>query len=112
MRNMVDKLLKQYGMEMTLSREEMEKQVWGFFQTVQSRSFQNMVRRDSPFGTVSRGQYVYIGSAGETLNEGDTLTVAGREYVVQRWEPYYYAGEAVYIWGLCCQKGGGDTWGT
>ncbi len=111
MGSMVDKLLRQYGMRMELTRGENTRPVWGFFQSVQSRSFQNMMQTDTPLGTLPRGQYVYIGSAGEEIAEGDHLAVGGREYAVHRVEPYYYAGEAVYIWGLCSERGEADTWG-
>lgn len=112
MRGMVDKILQQYGTRMTLTCEDGERTVRGFFQPVQSKSFQNMIHVEHPLGLVERGQYVYIGSAAETVQEGDGLEVDGREYVVRRTEPYYYGSEAVYIWGLCAEKGGDDAWGS
>ena len=110
MRTMVDKILRQYGMGMTLVSEDGERTVWGFFQPVRSKSFQNMIHVERPLGMVERGQYIYIGSPEEILREGDRLDVDGRKFVVQRTEPYYYGSEAVYIWGLCAQKGGEEAW--
>lgn len=110
MRSMVDKILRQYGVGMTLTSEDGERTVWGFFQPVRSKSFQNMIHVERPLGMVERGQYVYIGSAEETIREGDCLNVDGREFVVQRTEPYCYGSEAVYIWGLCARKGGEEAW--
>ena len=110
MRAMVDKILRQYGMGMTLVSEDGERTVWGFFQPVRSKSFQNMIHVERPLGMVERGQYIYIGSPEEILREGDRLDVDGRTFVVQRTEPYYYGSEAVYIWGLCAQKGGEEAW--
>lgn len=110
MRAMVDKILRQYGMGMTLVSEDGERTVWGFFQPVRSKSFQNMIHVERPLGMVERGQYIYIGSPEEILREGDRLDVDGRKFVVQRTEPYYYGSEAVYVWGLCAQKGGEEAW--
>ena len=38
------------------------------------------------------------------------MDVEGKKYTVQRIEPYYYGGDAVYLWGLCAQKGGEEAW--
>lgn len=111
MRGMVDKILRQYGTGMTLIRDGEETSVRGFFQPVLSRSFQNMVQLDTPLGEVGRGQYLYIGSAEAMVREGDSLRLGDREYVFCRAEPYYYCADAVYIWGLCMEKGEEDTWG-
>lgn len=112
MRAMVDKILRQYGVGMTLSDGSGQRMVWGFFQPVRSKSFQNMIHVERPVGMVERGQYVYIGSAQEHIQEGDCLDVEGRKYIVQRTEPYYYGSEAVYIWGLCAEKGREEVWGS
>lgn len=112
MRTMVDKILGQYGVAMTLITEEGERTVRGFFQPVRSKSFQNMIHVERPVGMVQRGQYVYIGRVEDNVREGDCLDVEGRKYTVQRIEPYYYSGEAVYLWGLCAQKGGEEAWGS
>lgn len=112
MRAMVDKILGQYGVEMTLVSEEGGRKVWGFFQPVRSKSFQNMIHVERPTGMVERGQYVYIGRVEDNVREGDCLEVKGRSYTVYRVEPYYYDGEAMYLWGLCAQKGGEDAWGS
>lgn len=112
MRTMVDKILRQYGVSMTLTGCDGERMVWGFFQPVRSKSFQNMIHVERPVGMVERGQYVYIGSAEEVVREGDCLGVDGKTYVVQRVEPYYYGAEEVYLWGLCAEKGEAEAWGS
>ena len=112
MRAMVDKILRQYGVGMTLTGQDGQRTVWGFFQPVRSKSFQNMIHVERPVGMVQRGQYVYIGSAEETVRQGDSLDVEGKQYIVQRVEPYYYGSEAVYLWGLCAEKGEESVWGS
>lgn len=112
MRKMVDKILKQYGTAMTVSSESGSVDVKGFFQPVRAKSWQNTVEFHTPLGEIPRGQYVYIGPADTAVAEGDTLTVGNRDYLFRRAEPFYYGDQAVYLWGLCMEKGGDDKWGT
>ena len=34
------------------------------------------------------------------------------EQVLRRVEPYWYRNQAIYLWGLCVEKGVNDTWGS
>lgn len=112
MREMVERILNQYGTEMTLRGAGGENRVKGFFQPVRSKSLQNLLPVDTPLGVASRGQYIYIGPGDTGVSEGDTLEVMGRNYLMQRVEPYYYGTQELYLWGLCVEKGGADTWGS
>lgn len=113
METVVTQILHRYGMLMDLIRTNGEKgQVRGLFQPVRSKSWQNAVNLASPLGEVSRGQYVYIGPASVLVEEGDVLEIGQKQYRFHRVEPYYYAGEAVYLWGLCVEKGGDSAWGS
>ena len=112
MRGMVDRILKQYGTDMTVKTGGKICRVRGFFQPVRSKSWQNMVSLDTPLGEVPRGQYVYIGPARVPVRDGDVLTVGDASYVFRRVEPYRYGNEQVYLWGLCVEKGVNDTWGS
>lgn len=112
MEKMVHKILKQYGTAMTVSGSGGSTAVRGFFQPVRSKSWQNMVGLDTPLGEVPRGQYIYIGPPEVAAKDGDILTVGGKDYVFRRVEPYYYGDAAVYLWGLCMEKGVNDTWGS
>ena len=109
---MVENILKQYGTAMTVTAGGVETELKAFFQPVRSKSWQNMVSLDTPLGEVPRGQYVYIGPASTAVENGDTLAVMGKSYVFRRVEPFYYGDEAVYLWGLCVEKGVNDTWGS
>ena len=53
-----------------------------------------------------------MGPAGVAVNIGDLLEIGGKQYLFRRVEPYYYGEEAVYLWGLCVEKGVNDTWGS
>lgn len=108
---MAEKILAQYGTEMTLCHGGKNQSIRGFFQAVHSKSWQNMEQVATPLGEISRGQYTYIGPADAAASEGDTLIVGEKKYQFRRVEPYYYGNEPVYCWGLCVEKGAEDTWG-
>lgn len=112
MRNMVEKVMTQYGTDMTITSGAERKTVRGFFRAVNSKSWQSMESEATLLGEISRGQYAYIGPVGVTVKEGDTVTLGERNYLFRRVEPYYYGNEAVYQWGLCVEKGVNDTWGS
>ena len=112
MEKMVRKILEQYGTAMQVTSDGKTRDVRGFFQPVRSKSWQNMVSLDTPLGEAPRGQYIYIGPAGSDVQNGDVLTVGGKDYVFRRVEPYYYGDSPVYLWGLCVEKGVNDTWGS
>ena len=108
---MIDKILSCYGTLVALQRGDMQQEIRAFFQPVRSKSWQYLEGNYSPLGEVPRGQYVYIGPAGQVIDVGETLEVGGKEYMVRRVEPVYYGEEIAYFWGMCVEKGGEDTWG-
>ena len=57
------------------------------------------------FGTDYADRRVVVG-------EGDTLTLGDKTYLLRRVEPYWYRNQAIYLWGLCVEKGVNDTWGS
>ncbi len=112
MRRMAEGIFRQYGSTMHLTVDGNRQQVRAFFQPVRSKSWQSMVNAATPLGEIPRGQYVYMGPAGVAVNIGDLLEIGGKQYLFRRVEPYYYGEEAVYLWGLCVEKGVNDTWGS
>ena len=112
MRKSVERVMARYGTDMTIAGEEGTKTVRGFFRAVNSKSWQSMESEATLLGEISRGQYAYMGPAGIAVREGDTLTLGDRTYLFRRVEAYYYGKEAVYLWGLCVEKGVNDTWGS
>ena len=112
MRTMVEKVMAQYGTDMTLVSGEESKTVRGFFRAVNSKSWQSMESEATLLGEITRGQYAYIGPVGVKVQEGDTISLGEKNYLFRRVEPYYYGNQAVYTWGLCVEKGVNDTWGS
>ena len=54
MRNMAEKILRQYGTDMTICSGSHRKTVRGFFQPVNSTSWQSIENEASPLGETSR----------------------------------------------------------
>ena len=112
MRQTVEKIMAQYGTDMTIVSNGESKTARGFFRAVNSKSWQSIESQASKLGEITRGQYVYMGPVGVAVKEGDTLILGQRSYLLRRVEPYYYGNQAVYQWGLCVEKGVNDIWGT
>jgi hypothetical protein len=112
MKRMIEKVMAQYGTDMTVVSGEETKPVRGFFRAVNSKSWQSMESEATLLGEISRGQYTYVGPVEVAVREGDTLRLGDRTYLFRRVEPYYYGNQAVYTWGLCVEKGVNDTWGS
>ena len=112
MRRTLEEAMGRYGTDMKLSHDGKERTVRGFFRAVNSTSWQSIEKEATPLGEFSRGQYAYIGPVDTPAAEGDTLRLGDKTYLFRRVEPYWYGGQAVYIWGLCVEKGVNDTWGT
>lgn len=110
MRRMVERILSQYGTDMTLTSGGETKTVRAFFRAVNAKSWQSMESEATLLGEISRGQYAYIGPVGAQVQEGDMLTLGDKTYLFRRAELYYYRNQPVYQWGLCVEKGVNDTW--
>ena len=101
----MDKLLKGLGQQAQLYSEGKLTTVWVVFQSVNSRSWQNMEHGYSPLGRIPRGQYLCILPAGVEAQAGDSLILRGTEYEIRKLENVYLGSRVVYIWGLCVEKG-------
>ena len=112
MKSTVEQVLAKYGTDMTIVSDNGSRTVRGFFRAVNSQSWQSMESEATLLGELSRGQYALLVSARDTLEEGDTILLGGRSYLLRRREWYYYGNQAIYQWGLCVEKGVNDTWGS
>lgn len=111
MRQMVDTILKKYGTDVQLLRDREEWTIRGFFQPVDSISWQSIEHAASPLGHSSRPEYTCIAPADTDLQAGDVLLIEGRNYLARRVEAYHYHGQVIYRWALCVEKGRADNWG-
>ena len=84
MRQTMEKSMARYGTDLTIVSEGIEKTVRGFFRAVNSKSWQNMESVVSLLGEISRGQYVYLGTADVAVKEGETLNLGAKSYLFRR----------------------------
>lgn len=112
MEKQVAKMLQEFGTDLLLVRGEETRTVRGFFRAVNSKSWQSLESEATLLGEITRGQYAYIGPADGGVQEGDTLSLGDRSYLLRRVELYYVGNQALYQWGLCVEKGVNDTWGS
>ena len=110
MRQMLDKIFRYYGSEITLEREEGSLTLHGFFQPDLSRARQNLHPEMTQTGLAMPGQYLLLCPAEPAVRPGDTVTVAGTAYLLRRCETLLEKGAPLYQWALCTKKGGADTW--
>lgn len=104
MRKLVDRLFARYGSEAVLWGEE-TKRVRVFFESVNSKSWQNMERHQHLLGQLPRGQYICRFPRGTAVAPGDTLGFRGKFYRICRVEEMTGPGGSSYLWALCTGKG-------
>lgn len=110
MRRMVEKIFQCHGRRMRAVHDGGALTVRGFFQAVTGKG-QNMARLSvGPLGTEGMGQFVYFGPVEPELEEGDELTVDGKEYILRRCEVIDGTNGPVYRWAICVEKGGVEAW--
>lgn len=105
METWVDRLMSHFGQSAELIIGDKRTTVRVIFQSVNSRSWQNMEYVQSPLGRIPRGQYLCILPAGLKADEGSRLALQGKEYEIQKLENIYLGAEVIYVWGLCVEKG-------
>lgn len=108
MRRMVEKLLAQYGTEVTVGGHCLR----GLFQPVTGKLERLAVPVTGPLGYEDRERHVYIGPVEPEPKVDMELTVAGKHYLVRSVHQIYGDNGPVYCWALCVEKGREDTWGT
>ena len=101
MRIMVEKLLRQYGMEILLG----DLQVRGLFQPVAGKLDRLAKLEPGPLGLQSRQWYVYIGPLEPETREDMVLMAQGKGYLVRSAHRINGPGGPVYSWAMCVEKG-------
>lgn len=105
MRKLIDRVFARYGTEAVLSTGENTDTLRVFFQSVNSKSWQNMEKVFHPLGFEPRGQYICMLPADAAAENGSTLTVAGNDYLICRVEKMPICTNPVYQWAICTGKG-------
>ena len=110
MRGFMDRVFNRYGTEAVLHTGEDDCTVRVFFDSVNSKSQQNMRTQQHPLGKLPKGQYVCRFPAGAAVKAGDWVKVKESSYVICRVEDMMGPGGCVYRWALCTGRGGEDNW--
>ena len=101
MRIMVEKLLRQYGMEVRVAGQDLR----ALFQPVTGKLERLALQAPGPLGLEPRGRYIYIGPLEPRLQEDMVLTVAGKDYTVRSVRQITGENGPVYCWAMCVEKG-------
>ena len=111
MQKLMDRVFTRYGTEAILHIAGGKQSVQVFFESVNSKSWQNMEARHHVLGKLPKGQYICRFPAKTAVNIGDWVQLDERSYSVCRVEDMLGPGGCAYRWALCTRKGGADTWG-
>lgn len=106
----IDKILKCYGTGLVLKHGQQKESFRGFLQPSRSKSLQNLEKDFSSLGQIPDGMYVLLAPANISAESGDLVLMGENAYELQRVEKMMYGDRVLYIWGLCREKGGEDTW--
>ena len=98
---MVEKLLRQYGMEIRVGNQAAR----GLFQPVTGKLDRMALQDPGPAGLQSRGRYIYIGPLEPEVREDMVLTVAGGDYTVRSARQIPGINGPLYCWAMCVEKG-------
>ena len=98
---MVEKLLRQHGMEILLG----DRQVRGLFQPVAGKLDRLAKLEPGPLGLQERQRYVYIGPLEPEPREDMVLTAQGKGYLVRSTHRINGPGGPLYCWAMCVEKG-------
>lgn len=90
-------ILERYGQSVILRRQDGERAVKAFFQPVREKA---AGEEPTPLGVTPRGKYLYLGPAGEALEDVEELVWKGREFRVLRRREFPVGDAAAYQWGL------------
>ena len=107
MRRMVEKLLMQYGMDMTLGA----KRVRGLLQPVTGKLERLSVPEAGVLGSEMRMRFLYIGPLEPAPEEGQELTASGKRYHIRSAQQIWGNDGPAYSWAMCVEKGREDSWG-
>ena len=106
MRKMVEKLLKQHGMEIRVEGRT----VRALFQSVTGKLERLAERVPGVLGVESGKRWIYIGPVEPELREDQELTVGDKGYLVRTAQRIQGNDGPVYTWAICVEKGREEPW--
>lgn len=101
----MDRLFQKFGQQAILYTKSGYFYIQVIYQSVNSRFWQNMEHVYSPLGRIPRGQYLFMLPVGVKAQEGDFMSLQGKEYDIRKLETMYLGSKPIYLWSLCVEKG-------
>jgi len=111
MRQMIEKILNCYGVELVLLSGQEKQTIRGFMQPVTGKNENLSCIEMMPLGKEDDGRFVFIGPVEPGAGPGDQLLRGEEAFILRRSEIVDGVGGPAYRWGLCVRKGAEDTWG-
>ena len=105
MKDIISRVIRDYGSTVTVVKEDEAVDVRAFLQLVTSKSWQNMERMIPSGGQIKRGQFLYIGPAEVDVKDAVHLECNGRRFRVRRADVILFQDKPLFIWGLCVEGG-------
>jgi hypothetical protein len=109
-RELLEKILAKYGTTLLLCRNGNDVAFRGFLHSRKSVSQRNGMKKISPLGEIPGDTYLLIGPADCGAKAGDEVVQGSNYYELRQVEKVIFKNNPIYLWGLCVQKGGADTW--
>lgn len=110
MKALIARLIERYGTPVRSFTDGKYSNFRGFFQLVTSKSWQNMERMFPACGEIARGQFLLIAPPDAPVKTTSVLYIDGKDYNVRRADYILYGRKRLFIWALCVEGGGDDTW--
>lgn len=98
----LDHAMRNYGVQVKLTRGSRSWKTRGFFQTM-GEGLYNRVQ--TSLGEQPGGKYTFIGQLSPLMATGDTLTLDGKNYLVKKAEIVYDGKGPAYQLCGCVRKG-------
>lgn len=92
-----ESVLARYGQKVLLRAGAEERQVRAFFQAVTEKA---PGERPTPLGLAPVGKWIYLGPAGESLENVEELRWGGRRFRILRRRAIPVGEETLYQWAL------------
>ena len=96
-----ERMLEQYGQKVTLCREKEDREIRAFFQSVREKK---PGESPSPLGVGPEGLYLYLGPAGESLENVTGISWDGRFFEILRQRAVLIGDRVFYQWALCRER--------
>lgn len=97
--------LARFGQSLRWEGAEGARSFKGLLQPLRAKSKESWERHIGELGAYALGKFAFYGPGDLPAEQGDTIVLRDRRYVLQRVERFYLGDRALYCWGLCVEEG-------